>query len=110
MKIILRILIVALVIVLLPRFIPGITVASFYSALIVALVLAGINLVVKPIITLVTLPVNVLTLGLFGLVINGLLLWFVASFVQGFGLLNFTTAFLAALVISVTNWILHLIF
>lgn len=114
MKVILKIILLALAILALPylNFISGvhIAVASFYSALIVALVLSGINLVIKPIITLVTLPVNVLTLGIFGLVINGALLWFVASFVQGFTLANFLTAFIAALAISIVNWLLHLIF
>lgn len=110
MKIILRIVIIALAIMSLPYFLSGITVASFYSAIIVALVLAGVNLVVTPVVKLITLPVNIFTLGLFGLVINGLLLWFVASFVQGFGIASFLSAFLAALVISLVNWLLHLIF
>lgn len=113
MKIILKIVLLALAIFALPylNFISTvhITVTSFYSALIVALVLSGINLVVKPVITLVTLPINVITLGVFGLVINGALLWFVASFVQGFTIANFLTAFIAALAISIVNWLLHII-
>lgn len=105
MKIILRIVLLALVIMALPYVIPGIEVVGFYPALIAALVLSIINLIVKPVISLLTLPVNMLTLGILGLVINGALLWFVASFVEGFTITSFLSAFLAALIISATNWL-----
>lgn len=106
MKIILRIVILALVIMALPYVLPQVSVDGFYSALITALILSVINLIVKPVISLLTLPVNILTLGLLGLVINGALLWFVASFVDGFHITSFLYAFIAALVISAVNWLL----
>jgi putative membrane protein len=79
---------------------PSVTVASFYAAVITALVLAVVNTVIRPVLVLVTLPINILTLGLFTLVINGLLFWFVASFVEGFRVDGFWAAFLGALLYS----------
>jgi putative membrane protein len=105
MKIIFKILITALALFLAEKLIPGINVDSFYTALIVALLLGVINITLKPILLLLTFPINFLTLGLFTFVINGLLLWFVASFVDGFVILGFTDAFLGALVISVIKWL-----
>jgi len=105
MKIILRIIVIALVIMALPYIVSGVSVSGFYPALIAALILGVLNLVVRPIISLLTLPVNMLTLGLFGLVINGALLWFVASFVQGFTIASFWSAFLGALLVSLVNWL-----
>jgi len=80
--------------------VPGIGVASFYTALIVALVLALINAVIKPIIIILTLPINILTLGLLTFVINGLLFWLAATIVKGFTVTNFWSAFFAALIFS----------
>ena len=63
---------------------PGITVASFGSALIAALVLGLVNMLVKPVLVLLTLPITIVTLGLFLIVINALLFWFVGSVLKGF--------------------------
>jgi len=109
MKIILRIAIMVAAIMALPHIIAGITVTGWYPALIAAVVFGLLNLLVKPIVKLITLPINVLTLGLFGLVINGALLWFVASFVDGFAITSFGAAFLGALILSFVNWLAHLI-
>ena len=109
MKIIVRIVLIALAIMVLPSFIPGITVSGFYPALMAALVFGILNLLVKPILSIVTLPINIITLGLFGLVVNGLLLWFVGSFIAGFSVATFTAAFLGALVIAAINWLGHFV-
>ena len=74
MRFIIRLLITAVVVVLLAQFLPGVAVASFGTAVIVAIVLALLNLIVKPILVLFTLPVTVLTLGLFLLVINAVII------------------------------------
>lgn len=108
MKLILKFLVVVLVIMVLPALIPGISVEGFYPALIVALALGLLNLTLKPILFVVTLPINILTLGLFSFVINGLILWFVASFVDGFAVAGFWAAFLGALVVSAANWLISL--
>jgi putative membrane protein len=106
MKTILKIVIIALAIMGLPRFIPGIAVSGFFYALLAALVIGVVNLLIKPLISLITLPVNIFTLGLFGLLVNGGLLWLVAHYVPGFSIATFTAAFLGALVIVVLNWII----
>ncbi|MBX4209311.1 phage holin family protein [Candidatus Parcubacteria bacterium] len=106
MKTILKIAVVALAIMALPRFIPGIAVSGFLYALLAALALGLVNLLIKPLVSLLALPVNMLTLGLFGLVVNALLLWLVALYVPGFEVATFTAAFLGALVIAVVNWLI----
>lgn len=81
-------------------FVPGITVANFWVALIVAAVLALLNLIVKPILVLLTLPINLITLGLFTFVINGIILWLAGNIVKGIGIESLWAAILGALVIS----------
>ena len=97
----------ALVLMLIPYIVPGVEIVSFYYALIAALVLALINAVIKPVLILLTLPINILTLGLFTLVINALLFWFVASFVKGFYIDGFWPAFFAALIFSIFSIIFN---
>ena len=84
MGIITKLLLTVLALLLVSNFIPGITVSSFYIALIVAVVLGLVNLVLKPILIILTLPITLLTLGLFTFVINALLFWFVSTFIDGF--------------------------
>jgi putative membrane protein len=91
-------------------FLPSVTVASFYIALITALALALLNTLIRPLLVLITLPITILTLGLFTLVINALLFWFVASFVAGFHVAGFWSAFWGAFAYSVissfASWLL----
>lgn len=105
MKIIIRLLINAGALLLLPYIISGIQVDSFYIAVISALILGILNILVKPIVQLLALPLTILTLGLFALIVNGIFFWFVASFVQGFSVAGFWEAFLGALIMSVVSWI-----
>lgn len=100
-----KVLIVALALLLCARFIPGIDVAGIYTAVVVAVMLGVLNLIVKPILVILTLPINILTLGLFTFVLNALLFWFVATFVEGFGVSGFFPAFLGALFISIASWL-----
>ena len=86
--------------------VPGIHVDSFGSALIAALILGLVNAVLRPILVLLTLPVTLLTLGLFIFVINGLLFWFVGSILSGFRVDDFLSGFLGAIVYSVIAWAL----
>lgn len=85
---------------------PAIHVAGFGSALIAALVLGLVNTLIRPLLILLTLPVTLITLGLFIFVINGLLFWFVGSILQGFAVDGFWTAVLGALLYSVISWAL----
>jgi len=84
---------------------PSVSVESFYVAVIAALVLAVVNTVIRPLLVLITLPITILTLGLFTLVINALLFWFAASFVEGFRVAGFWSAFWGALLYSVISTI-----
>jgi putative membrane protein len=104
MRLILRWLISALALLALPYVISGIELKSFYIALIAAVILGLVNAVIRPILILLTLPVTVLTLGLFILVINGLLFWFVGSFVEGFHVSGFWAGFFGAILYSLITW------
>jgi putative membrane protein len=100
----------AIALLLVPYLLPSVSVDNFYTALITALLLGLANAVIRPILVVLTLPITVLTLGLFILVINALLFWFVASFVQGFHVTGFWSAFWGAIVYSiiatVASWLL----
>lgn len=85
---------------------PGVTVASFGAALITGLVLGILNVLLKPLLIILTLPINILTLGLFTLVINAILILIAAKLVDGFKVDGFWWALLFALVLSVINSIL----
>jgi putative membrane protein len=85
---------------------PSVTISSAVAALVAALVLGLVNTVIRPLLVLLTLPVTVLTLGLFIFVINGLLFWAVAELVPGFGVAGFWSGVLGAIVFSLISWAL----
>jgi putative membrane protein len=105
--ILLRWFITTLAIFALPFFVTGVAVSSIMTAVIVAACLVFLNMIVKPIVTLLTLPLNILTLGLFSIIINGAFFWFVAQIISGFTVANFTAAIIGAFVISVVTWIIN---
>ena len=94
----------ALSLLALPYLFDSIRVDSIYTALIFALVLGLINAVIRPVLVLLTLPLTIVTIGLFIFVINGLLFWFVASFVKGFVVAGFWPAMFGAIVYSLISW------
>ena len=89
--------------------IPGVAVATFWSALWLALFLGIINVLVKPILILITLPINILTLGLFTFVINALLILLAASVIKGFSVSGFWVAMLFSIVLSVVSYLLNVL-
>ncbi len=105
MKFLLRLLFSACTLLLLTYYLPGIRVDSFYVAILAAIVLGLVNAIIRPIIVILTLPVNLLTLGLFSFVINAGLFWFVSTVVKGFYVDGFITALWGSLVISLVNWV-----
>ena len=107
MKIILRFALVSLTVFALPYMVSGVSVLSFKSAAIAAIIIGAVSILVKPIISLITLPINILTLGLFGIAVNGALLYGVARFVPGFEIQTFTAALFASVIISFVSWALH---
>jgi len=84
----------------------GVTVASWGALAIAALVLAIVNAIVRPILVILTLPITVLTLGLFYLVINGAAFGLAAALVPGFQVASWTSAILGALLTSLVSWFL----
>jgi len=85
---------------------PGISVASFGAALIAALVLGLLNTLVKPVLVLLTLPITVVTLGLFLLVLNALVFWFAGSILKGFQVAGFWWALGGAIIYSIVSGLL----
>ena len=90
--------------------VPGVRISDFWSGLAAAALLGIVNAVIRPIVILLTLPINILTLGLFTLVVNALMLKLVAYFVEGFSVNGFGSAFLGALVISLVSWFINMFF
>jgi putative membrane protein len=88
----------------LPYLFDSIRVDGFVTAMVAALVLGLVNAVIRPVLVVLAFPVTVLTLGLFIFVINGLLFWFVGSFVQGFTVAGFWPALFGAIVYSLISW------
>jgi putative membrane protein len=103
MKLLLKLVITALALLGVAYLIPSITVDSFYTALIVALILGLLNLTVRPILFVLTLPITILTLGLFIFVLNALIFWFAASFIEGFGVSGFLAALIGSLLVSLAS-------
>ena len=108
MKLILRWFLNAVALMLIPEVVTGIHVDSYSAALISAVLLGFVNAILRPLLLLITMPITVLTLGLFALVINGLMFWLVSGLVQGFTVTDFGTAFLGALLYSLLTWLVNL--
>ena len=99
----------ALALLAVAYFVPGIHVSSFMSALIAAAVIGLANILIKPILLILTLPVTIITLGLFIFVINGLLFWLAGYFLQGFDVKTVIAGIIGAIVYSIISWILSAI-
>jgi putative membrane protein len=110
MKIILHWIIISVAVLVSTRIINGISVDPLWVVLIVGACLTLFNMFIKPIINILTLPLNIVTLGLFSLVVNGLLFWYLGTFIKGFSVSTFSAAFLGALLVSIINWILKKVF
>lgn len=104
---IIRLIINMVAILIIAYLFPGlIGVDSFRAALVSAFLLGIVNAIIKPILVLFTFPITLLTLGLFLLVINGLMLWLVSALVRGFHVYGFWEAVIGAILISIVSWIL----
>ncbi len=110
MGLFIRLSINALGLILMTRFIPGLHLASFSTAIWAALVWGLVNTLVRPIFSFFTFPLQLLTLGLFTLVINGAMLALTAKLVPGFTIQSFSSAFIGALVLSLISLVVTHIF
>lgn len=106
MKMILRVLLSALAVVILSKILPGIGVDSYTTAIIVAIVLSLLNFLVKPILIILTLPVTIVTFGLFLLIINAIIILLAGYFVDGFHVISMWWALLFSLLLSFLQSIL----
>lgn len=91
-------------------FVPNIHLAGFTAALVAALVIGLVNMLIRPILVILTLPITILTLGLFILVINGVLFYTVGHWLQGFEVRTLMAGIVGAIVYSVFSWLLNAIF
>lgn len=107
MNFIIRLIITGAVAFGLTSFLPGIHIDSFWTAIILALVLAILNSIVKPILVILTLPITILTFGLFLFVINALIILIAGNFIHGFKVDGFWWALLFSLLLSIISSILR---
>jgi putative membrane protein len=110
MGLLLRLLINAVAVIISAKLIPGVGVNGIVAAIIVALVLGLLNTFVKPILLILTLPITILTLGLFYLVLNVIIVYIADYFISGFSVDGFVPALLFSLALAVIGWILDRIF
>ena len=110
MKIILHWILISIAVLVTTFVVSGISVEPIWMALIVGACLTLFNMFIKPIINILTLPINIVTLGIFYLVINGALFWYLGTLIKGFEVTTFTAAFVGALLVSVLNWVLKKVF
>jgi len=108
LKLALRWLLNAVALMLLPEFVSDLRVESYTAALLTALLLGLINALIRPFLILITLPITLMTLGLFTLVINALLFWGVAGLVSGVHVPDFWTAFWSALLYSLLSSLVNI--
>jgi putative membrane protein len=106
---ILHILLTAGLLLIVAKLVSGVEVSGWGSAILGALVLGLVNAVIRPLMVLLTLPITIVTLGLFLLVINALVLWLVAAIVPGVRVKGFGAAFLGALLLTVLNMLIALL-
>jgi putative membrane protein len=105
-KLIVRWMLLAAALLLVAHLYSGVTVASFGAAVIAALVLGALNTVVRPLLVLLTLPVTLLTLGLFLFVINALMFWAAAGILDGFAVTGFAAALIGSLIYSIAGMVI----
>ena len=107
MKLIIKLLLNALIVVLLSKLLSGVNVDGYGTAVIVAIVIALLNLTVKPLLIILTLPVTLITLGLFLLIINGIIIWMAHKLVDGFEVSSFWMGVLFSILLTVFQSILY---
>jgi len=108
MKLVANLLVNGFAVFLADYFLEGVYIKDFKTAIIVALVLGILNTFLKPIFELLAFPLNLLTLGLFRLLINGFIVFLATWFVTGFTISNFFWAIIFSIVLSIINWIFNL--
>ena len=106
MKLFVRLLVNALAVAITTYLLPNVTIDSFFTAVVVAVVLSIINTFLKPVVSLLTLPINLLTLGIFQVIINGAFIWFASQLIDGFTVVGFLWAVIFSVVLSIVSAVL----
>ncbi|MBE7705343.1 MAG: phage holin family protein [Cyanobacteria bacterium SIG29] len=101
MNFIIKWILLALLIMVIAWFIPGITITGFVAAMIVVAIMGIVNLFIRPLVEFVSLPLNIITLGIFSLIVNALLFLLIARFSPGFAIDGFWSGFWGALILSI---------
>lgn len=109
MGFVIRLIVNAIALIVVAYLVPGITVTGIGGALVAALILGIVNAVLRPILVILSLPLEVLTLGLFTLVINALLFWLVGALHVGLNVAGFWPAFVGAIVMAIVSWLISLL-
>jgi putative membrane protein len=107
MQILLNLVVSAIAVLISAYVIPGVTVDGFFNALVVAVILGVVNAFVRPLIELISLPINVVTLGLFSFVITALMIMLTAAIVPGFAVTGFLTALIFGVVLTLVTSVLY---
>jgi putative membrane protein len=110
MKIILHWILISVAVFATSKIVKGVVVDPIWVSLVVGACLTLFNMFIKPIVNVLTLPINAITLGLFSLVINGALFWYLGTLIKGFSVGGFYAAFIGALLVSIINWFLKKVF
>lgn len=109
MKFLLTILSSAVALLLSAEVLTGVEIVGLWPALLTALVLGVLNALVRPILLFLTLPLNIMTLGLFTFVVNALMVWLAAAFITGVSITGFWWAFVAALIVSIVTYLVDML-
>jgi len=107
MKLIMRLAVNVFALLIVEYLVPGFILKNLWTAVVAAVAIGVVNTFIKPILQLIALPISILTLGIGAFLINVLLLWGTSRLVPGFYIANFTTAFIASIVLSLVTWFLH---
>jgi putative membrane protein len=110
MGFVIHLLVTSLLILLVAKLVTGFEVDSWGSALLAALILGLVNAVIRPVVVFLSLPLTILTLGLFIFVINALMVWLASAIGPGFRIKGFGPAFLGALLLTLFNWLIGAFF
>lgn len=110
MRFLLRWMLNSAALLLMANIVEGINVESYYYALVSLALLGLVNAIIRPILVILSIPITILTLGVFPLIINAILFWFISTIVQGFGVDGFVPAFIGALSLTLVSWFTSQIF
>lgn len=106
MKLLVKLLVNALAVAITAYLLPNVSIDSFFTAVVVAIVLSIINTFIKPIVGFLTLPINLLTLGLFSVIVNGTFIWYASQLIDGFTVSGFLWAVVFSIVLSLVSAVL----